>query len=204
MRSADPEVAAPIVAYSDYACPYSFLSGRLLARLEPGPALEHRAFELRPAPAPLPAAGSPELELEWETAVLPAAARLDIEIRWPAVVSRTRKAHEMAAYARSVDRFAAVHEALFRACFLESRDIGRMDVLLEVGVDTGLDPDGLHVALGIDQYAEAVAWDAREAAAHGITGVPTLRRGDELLVGLHPYEELKVWVGSGPVGGSGP
>lgn len=195
--------ASPIIAYSDYACPYSFLAGRLLARLEPGPALEHRAFELRPAPAPLPDVESPELESEWETAVLPAAARLDIEIRRPAVVPRTRKAHETAAYARSVDRFAAVHEALFRACFLEGRDIGRVDVLLELGAEAGLDPDGLHVALGIDQYAEDVARDAREAAAHGVVGVPTLRRGDELFVGLHPYEELKAWLGSGPVGRSG-
>ena len=113
----EPSVTAPIVAVLDYVCPYSRMAESLLTRLrdEADVDVEYRAFELRPAPAPLAPADDPELRRVWRETIEPMAASLGVEMRRPPVQARSRKAHEAAAYARRHGRFRALHEALFHA-----------------------------------------------------------------------------------------
>lgn len=184
-----------VVVFGDYTCPFSYLAEASLARLRAeGVETEYRAFELRPAPVPRLDPASEGLRRWWEEEVFPAARALGVEIRYPPGQPRTRKAHEAAAFAREQGRFLEMHEALFRAFFVEGRDIGRIDVLVEVGRDAGFDPAGLKVALDIDRYTERVLADEEEARALGITGTPTFLVGTERVVGLHPYDVLREWV----------
>src|SRR5690606_30030685 len=120
-----------LVVYADYVCPYCYLAEAGVARLRRDGlvSVEGAAFELRPAGTPLPAADAEWMRNAWTRQVEPLARELGVEMSYPAVVTRTRKAHEAAAYARAEGRWEAMHAALYRAYWVEGRDIGRIDVL---------------------------------------------------------------------------
>lgn len=200
------------LVYADYVCPFCYLAEPSLARLRhEGVNIERRAFELRPAPHPLPDLRAPSYGQVWASAVQPLADQLGVAIRLPDHAVRTRKAHEAAAFARAHDRLEAMHAAIYHAYFLEGRDIGRIDVLVAIGTSVGLDATDLRVELDVDRWTERVEADEAEAAALGITGVPAFAReaerdGEqrlEVVLGVRDHAWLLRWVdaGSGLEGG---
>jgi predicted DsbA family dithiol-disulfide isomerase len=200
------EHVTKLIVWADYVCPFCWLAETELRRRGPLVAqVERGAFELRPAGAPLPDADDPGLPDDWERVIAPLARELDVTLRYPTLMTRTRKAHEAAAYARSQGALEVMHEAIYRAYWEDGRDIGRIDVLVEIGVAVGLDRGGLRVALDIDQWTARVLDDQAWAGQLGIHGVPAyaqqrsagadaVRVADEVRLGLQRYDELKAWV----------
>ncbi|HYR11313.1 MAG TPA: DsbA family protein [Longimicrobium sp.] len=187
--------AVPVVVFSDFACPFSYVTEAALRRMQAAGEVEptHLAWELYPAPAPLPSAD----EGGWMDALRPLADELGIALRVPTPV-RTRKAHEAAAFAASKGVGPAMREALFAAHFAEGRDIGRIDVLVEIGAGLGLDASELKVVLDVDAFSARVAAEQDAALRAGVEGVPTIviGTGDEArwLVGARPFAELRAAV----------
>jgi predicted DsbA family dithiol-disulfide isomerase len=181
---------ARVVVYCDYVSPFCYLAEPGLRRLrdEAGVWVERRAYELWPAPTELP--DPREAERDWATVVEPLARELGLELRCPRTQPRTRKAHEAAVYAREHGRFDEFHEALYRAHFVEGLDIGRIDVLAELGARLGLDAQDLRIALGVDRYTEQVLAEEAEALRRGVRGVPAYVVGGRLITGLQRYEDL--------------
>ena len=130
-----------------------------------------RAYELYPAPVRLPL-GGPEVE-----AALPLAAALGLEMRRPPMAARTRKAHELARFAAGRGMERAMRAAIFGAYFAEGRDIGRIDVLVEIDAGLGLDASETKVVLDVDTFAAEVMRDGAEARRLGIAGTPALLLG---------------------------
>ena len=58
------------------------------------------------------------------------------------------------------------------AYFIEGKHVGRIDDLVELAVEVGLDADEARSALEKDQYLPAVRQDQAQARAYGIQGVP--------------------------------
>jgi len=193
------------VVFADYVCPFSRLAEAVLSRCRSdGVGIDMAAFELRPPGTPLPRADAVHGE-SWERLITPLAHELGVMMNRPPVVSRTRKAHEAAAYARSVGRFAELHAAIHAAYWEEGRDIGRIDVLVDIGREIGLDATALRVALDIDQWTDEVERQERWAAQLGVDAVPAyVRLKDEagtavatdIRIGLQRYEELRAWMGT--------
>lgn len=188
--------------WSDYVCPFCYLEIPVLDRLQAafGPALEirWRAFELRPEPVPTLDPAGDYLRTTWARAVYSMAEERGMRLRLPPVQPRSRRALETAEHARGEGLFDPVHRGIFRAFFEEGRDIGKMDVLLEVGEAAGVEAGFLRKALEEGRHAEAVLDDQRLARELGIAAVPTLvlRRGEAplegatALSGAHPFERL--------------
>jgi predicted DsbA family dithiol-disulfide isomerase len=178
--------------FSDYVCPFCYLAEAPLNRLrEVGVGLDYRAFELRPTPVATLDLTSAYIVRGWRNSVAPLAAALGVELTMPTVAPRSRKAHELAAFARDRGRFPAIHRALFKAYFQGGLDIGRIDVLVGIAVQVGLDLTETKVALDIDQYTDAVIEQERAAARMGVVAVPTIVTSTgERLVGVHSYEVL--------------
>jgi predicted DsbA family dithiol-disulfide isomerase len=187
--------AVPVVVFSDFACPFSYVTEAALRRMQAAGEVEptYLAWELYPAPAALPSSD----DGEWLDALRPLADELGVALRVPAPL-RTRKAHEAAAFAATKGVGAAMREALFAAHFAEGRDIGRIDVLVEIGTAVGLDASELKVVLDVDAFAARVAAEQDAALRAGVQGVPTLviGTGDEArwLVGARPFAELRAAV----------
>jgi predicted DsbA family dithiol-disulfide isomerase len=100
------------------------------------------------------------------------------------LVPWTRKAHELALHAREEGCFFAVHRALFEVFLLEGRDFGRVDVLLKIAVQHGLDLSLTKAVLDVDRHAPMITAARARAERLGVRGVPTLRVGDRTLEGF--------------------
>jgi predicted DsbA family dithiol-disulfide isomerase len=166
--------------YGDYACPFSYLAEQVAQALRSeGVPVAHRAFELRPAGTP---------PMEWPAGVEQVAAEWRVALRRPVHGVRTGKAHEAAKQAAAKGAHAAMHEALFRAHFVDGRDIGRIDVLAVIAGEVGLDASEMRVVLDVDRWADEVAADRSLATALGIDATPALvvtgDAGSRVLLGL--------------------
>ena len=187
--------AVPVTVFSDFACPFSYVTEAALRRLEGAGeiAATHLAWELYPSPAPLPAADAGE----WLDALRPLSDELGLALRVPAPV-RTRKAHEAAAFAAARGVGPVMRQALFAAHFAEGRDIGRIDVLVEIGAALGLDGSELKVVLDVDALSARIAAERDAAGRAGVQGVPTVVVGTgedaRWLVGARPFAELRAAV----------
>ena len=164
-----------ITAFSDFSCPYSYLTESGLRRLSSAEVeIEYRALELFPDPLPLP---DPALEpAEWELLQELAAAD-ELELRRVGFRPRTRKAHEAARFAREHGSEPDLRHEIFRAYWADERDIGRIDVLSDLALRVGLEPEEMKIALDIDRYSDEVENDEGLARRLRIPGSPTLFLG---------------------------
>ena len=184
--------AVPVVVFSDFTCPFCHVTEAALRRLEDEglAAPRYAAFELHPAPAPLGLPSADDVR-----AALPLAEELGTRLNVPRSLPRTRKAHEAAKLAERKGVGRAMREALFAAYFGEGRDVGRIDVLVELGAALGLDATELKVVLDVDTFSGAVDADRALAARIGIAAVPALVVGGgadaELVSGAQPYAALR-------------
>lgn len=184
-------MAVPVTLFADFTSAASYVAETALWRLmdEGIVEVEFRALELFPAPARLPL-DPPDVE-----EVRPLADELGVELRRPPLAARTRKAHELARFgaAKGMEREvrAAIHAAYFRG----GRDIGRIDVLVEVASGLGLDTTESKVVLDIDSYTASVLADAAEARRIAISAVPVMvvGAGDEarIVAGPQPLDLLR-------------
>jgi len=177
--------------WSDIACPWCYIGKR---RLEGGLAalgddapeveIEYHSFELAPdTPVDfdgsevdflaghkgLPAAQVEQM-LERVTGIA-AAAGLDYDFD-ELKHTKTLKAHELLHFAKDQGRQLELSERLFRAYFTEGRHVGRIDELVGLAAEVGLDAEAAREALESGRYGSDVQADIAQAGAYGIQGVP--------------------------------
>jgi predicted DsbA family dithiol-disulfide isomerase len=188
-------VAVPLVVFSDFACPFSYVTEAAVRRMEAAGEVQvtRLGYELHPVPAPLP-----DPDGAWMDALRPLAAELELPLRVPPVAVRTRKALEAAAFADRKGVGPAMRESLFRAYFAEGRDIGRIDVLVDLGAALGLDATETKVVLDVDGLAPRMDAEREAAVNAGVTGTPTLvaGTGDEArwIIGARPFAQLRTEI----------
>jgi predicted DsbA family dithiol-disulfide isomerase len=183
--------ALPLL-YLDYLDPVSFLVETRVAALESDRevGVERRPFEAVPPPSPLLSPTDTGWIDRWETAAAVARAE-GLELVRPSLLPWTRKAHELALHAREEGRFEAVHQALFKAFHLDGRDLGRVDVLVEIAVETGLDRTATRVVLDVDRYLETLRSLRIDAERRGVRGVPTIVAGGDVVEAPLDPSELR-------------
>ena len=166
-----------ITYFADFTCPFCYVTEAALLRIGAAPTLDlsPRAYELYPSPTPLP---DPAEEAASLDAVRPLAEEVEVVLRLPAVRPRTRKAHEAAAFAAQHGAGSELRRAIYRGFWEDSADIGRIDLLVELGEEVGLDPTALKIALDIDLEGDRVLADLDLARRLRIAGVPTLYVGE--------------------------
>lgn len=185
----------PATLYFDLVDPVSFLLDRELtaAEQELGVRVARHGVEISPPPHPL----TPPEEAPWKDRWAQAEAgseELGIELRKPAIVPWSRKAHELLCHAEPEGKADELRTRIFRAFFEEGRDIGRVDVLVELARGAGLDLSGTKAVLDVDRYDEEVA-DRREAALHsGIRVIPTVLVGTHRLEGFRNRASLSTFL----------
>ncbi len=190
--------------FADPICPWCFIGKRhleaALAQV-PRPDLEvrWRAFQLNPV---MPPEGmdrqayiaakfgprGPEVYEHIREAGL--AAGIDFAFDRIRRTPNSVDAHRLTRYAARHGLEDRVVDALFRAYFLEGRDIGDREVLAAVAAETGLDADEARAFLEGDQEREAVlAEDAMARYELSIAGVPCfILDGRQMIPGAVPPE----------------
>jgi predicted DsbA family dithiol-disulfide isomerase len=103
----------------------------------------------------------------------------------------SRLAQELSKWAEGKGKGDEIHSALFRAYFVDVKNIGKMEPLVEIAKEVGLPADEATDALMSRSFKDAVDEDWRRCAAVGVNAVPTFLAGRYLMVGAQPYEELE-------------
>jgi predicted DsbA family dithiol-disulfide isomerase len=185
----------PVTVFSDFTCPYSYIAESLLWRTSLADVeLRFRAFELFPSTSSLDPPPQRFSLAEWSR-ILELAAEVEIVMTEPTIRPRTRKAHEAARLARQAGLERELRREIFAAYWVESADIGRIDVLTSLGGRVGIEPDEAKIALDIDRFEEDITADRELAARLRIPGTPAIflgtGRSAKVVVGAQPVGELR-------------
>jgi len=103
----------------------------------------------------------------------------------------SRLAQEVGKWADAQPGGEAIHDAMFRAYFVEARNIGDPDVILDIVKQVGLPVDEAREVIEKRTFKDAVDEDWALSRQLGVTGVPTFVAGRYGVVGAQPYETLE-------------
>lgn len=191
---------------SDVVCPWCFIGKRRLERalaLSDTPVTIHwRPFQLDPTIPPegkdrrayMEAKfGSPEKIASIHAHITKLGGELGIPFAFDRikVSPNTLDAHRLIRWAGEANLQGPVVEALFRAYFIDGRDLGNRDVLAGIAGGAGMDRAEITRRLATDDDKAEVRADIVASQRIGVTGVPTYILANRYgLVGAQPAEEL--------------
>jgi len=103
----------------------------------------------------------------------------------------SRLAQELGKWADTQPGGEAIHDALYRAYFVDARNIGDIEVLLDIVRSVGLPAEEARAVLTERRFEDAVDADWAKSRQWGVTGVPTFVANRYGVVGAQPYEVLE-------------
>jgi predicted DsbA family dithiol-disulfide isomerase len=103
----------------------------------------------------------------------------------------SRLAQELGKWADTKPGGEALHDALYKAYFVDARNIGDTEILVELAQSVGLSAEEARAVLAERRFKEAVDADWAKSHRYGVTGVPTFVAGRHGVVGAQPYEVLE-------------
>lgn len=176
--------------WSDVACPFCYIGKRKFElALEKFTGKEQvnivwRSFQLDPEAKPVPGKTQAEVLAQkkgWSleqtrnimAQVSATAAEVGLHYNMDSVVTaNTFNAHRLTHLGNKHGRQNEVEEGLFKAYFIEGKDVGSVAVLTQIGLEAGI-PEAELTALFLgNEFAGAVQIDQLEAQHVGVRGVP--------------------------------
>jgi len=173
---------------SDVICPWCFIGKRRLAtalreRQETSAMVAWHPFQLNPD---MPREGMPRERylankfggaqhagrIYDNITSVGAAVGIPFAFERIKVTPNTRDAHRLIRYAQDTEQADAVVEALFKAYFIEGRNIGDAATLADIGGETGLDRAGVKRYIESDTSVDETLAEDMSARRIGITAVP--------------------------------
>lgn len=106
----------------------------------------------------------------------------------------SRLAQELAKWAESKGKGDEFHAAVFRAYYVDGKNIGKIDELVLLAKSVGLSDQEAKRILESRTFKEEVDSDWSRSHALGITGVPTFVMGRQAVVGFQSYEVLEQFM----------
>jgi predicted DsbA family dithiol-disulfide isomerase len=106
----------------------------------------------------------------------------------------SRLAQELGKWAEMQPGGGKIHDALFRAYFVDARNIGDAGELVKIAESVGLPGNEAREVIEKRTFKDAVDADWNRARQYGVTGVPTFVAGRQGVVGAQPYEVLEQLV----------
>lgn len=193
MDKADQVLTIDIV--SDVVCPWCYVGERRLEEAlaeEPGPvAVRWRPYQLDPT---IPEGGLDRADYMAKKfgksgrvqSIHDNLTRIGAEIGVPFAFDKIKRspntldAHRLIRWAGSAGVQEKVVDRLFKAYFVEGRDIGDRGVLTEIASECGLDANLVGKMLADGADAEVVRQEIAEAQGMGVSGVPFFIFGGRL------------------------
>lgn len=176
--------------WSDVACPWCYIGKR---KFEAGlqqfagdqeVTVQYHSFELAPD-TPVDFEGSeidflahhkgmPEEQVEQMLErVTSIAAEVGLDYNFDTLKhTKTLLAHQLLHFAKAHGKQVEMKERLLKAYFTQGVHVGKIDSLVQLASEIGLDAEQARQALEANTYANDVQADIDQARAYGINGVP--------------------------------
>ncbi|HVH01140.1 MAG TPA: DsbA family oxidoreductase [Miltoncostaeaceae bacterium] len=192
------EAPMAVMIWSDFVCPFCNVARERaeFLRREAGARVEWLPFDLHPE---YPPEGIPRAELarRYGEHFSDAVRRMNEEAGLvynphPERVPNSRRALELAEWARARGSYDDLHERIMDAYWSEGRDITGWDVLAPIVAEAGLDADEARAEVDAGAFRAPVDASTRVAQEHGIAAVPAFVLDGRLLVsGAQPHDVLR-------------
>ena len=185
--------------FCDYVCPWSYFSTGCIEQLQREFEIDVRwtAFPLYPeTPEEGKALDSLFAEKNVDFGKIMVlqkrvASRLGLPFGDCRTIYNSRLAQELGKFAESKGRGHEFHKAVFRAYFVEGKNIGKTRVLVEVAESINLNGNEAQKIIQNRTYKEATDLDCKRSRGLSITVVPTFLLNNRILVGAQKYETLE-------------
>jgi predicted DsbA family dithiol-disulfide isomerase len=106
----------------------------------------------------------------------------------------SRLAQELGKWAETKRKGDEYHDAVFRAYFVDGKNIAKTDVLMGLVKAVGLPENEAGEALRMRAFKESVDSDWALVDTMGISSVPTFVLNHKAVVGAQPYEVLEQFL----------
>jgi predicted DsbA family dithiol-disulfide isomerase len=106
----------------------------------------------------------------------------------------SRLAQELGMWADTQPGGEAIHDKLYKAYFVEARNLADVDLLVGIAGSLGLPEDEARAVLEERRFKDAVDADWAKSHRYGVTGVPTFVAARYGVVGAQPYDALRELV----------
>jgi len=182
-----------VTVFSDYICPFCYVGHHRLMRLrdEYDLKINWRFIEIHPETS---AEGEPVASLDypseqWNQLMqnLEAVAKEEgIAMAEHTFTTNSKDALLLseAAKEQGREKFYDLHEKLFAAFFVDSRNIGDRSILRELAADSGIDNEAIESAWQDEKYQQRILSNYHAARQHEIQGVPSFIFGERKLTGV--------------------
>ncbi len=179
-----------IEVWSDIMCPFCYIGDKklddALAQFSDSDRIdvEFKSFELMPGLETYPIRTTNEMLAETKGMSVEQARQMNKQVAQVAagvglemdseksIPANTINAHRLTHLAKKHGKQREISDALFRAHFVEGRNVDDTDTLVAISGAVGLDEAEVQTMLDSDDYTNDVQQDIHEARQFGITGVP--------------------------------
>ncbi|HKU98713.1 MAG TPA: DsbA family protein [Vineibacter sp.] len=192
----------PVEFWYDFASPYSWMAAERIDGLAAaaGLAVQWRPFiigpilRLRPD-NPSPFQNAPPAQRAYRRRDAERlCASYGLALHWPSSYPRNGLLGARLARAAAPDIRPALSRAIYRANFVDDREISDATVLRDVVAAQGVDAEALLAAALTDENKRGLIADVDAAMAHGIFGAPSFLIGQELFWGNDRLEQAIAWA----------
>jgi len=198
-------MAQPLQFHFDFSSPYGYLASE---RIEALAGRHQRSVGWRPMllGAIFKITGTQPLTFvplkgDYTRRDLPRTARYHgIAFRMPSTFPiPTQAAARLVVWQRGLDaaRCAPLVKALYRAYFVDDRDISDPDVAASVAAEAGLDRSAARAAVDDTAIKDALKRDVDAAIAAGVFGSPFVIVDGEPFWGLDRFDQIERWLETG-------
>ncbi len=186
-----------LTVFYDYTCPFCYITSKNLETLssEFDLDIEWKGIEIHPEYPGEGQKSSRSLKsIKTVQSIKGAAEESGMEILLPGFRTNSRLSLEASEFAKAKDRFKSFHNLIYEAYFLERKNIGDIETVLQAGAAAGLDGTGLEECLRSRTMFHKVEENKKAAQSNLVTGVPTLIMGNFPVYGNQSLETLRLMI----------
>jgi len=103
----------------------------------------------------------------------------------------SRFAQELGKWADTQKGGEAIHDAMYKAYFVDTQNVADFDVLVKIAGNVGLDTTAAREVLDTRSFSDAIDADWARSQQAEVTGVPTFAAAGMAIVGAQPYPILE-------------
>ena len=195
----------PLQFHFDFSSPYGYLASQKIEALA---ARHGRAIDWRPMllGAAFKVAGtqpltSIPLKGDYTKRDLPRSARYHgVPFRMPSKFPiATQAPARIVLWQKAIDPGASAPlvKALYRAYFVDDRDISNPDVAADVAAEAGFNRDGARAAIDDPAIKDQLKRNVEAAIAAGVFGSPFIIVDGEPFWGIDRFDQIERWLASG-------